>query len=213
VIAVTDAVGADARVVTPCAGDFWDPQWLADGTRIAFTANLGVRPVPDKRSVDNVTVTMRGDGLDPVVLAHDVYSVAASARSRLVAVQHLDFAAVDPNRKLAVFDSASGSERPLGDLAGPNHGGLTDMSADDRELVFFDTGVIHVVNTDGSGMRDLAVGTDATYGPRWSPNGTRILYEKMQGDGHEIFSVDPDGSDVRNLTDTPSVDEALCFVT
>jgi Tol biopolymer transport system component len=88
------------------------------------------------------------------------------------------------------------------------------MSPDDRELAIFDTGVIHVVRTDGSGMRDLDVGTHVTYGPRWSPDGTRILYEKLVGqDDYEIFSVNPDGSDPRSITDTAAVDEALCFVT
>jgi Tol biopolymer transport system component len=42
--------------------------------------------------------------------------------------------------------------------------------------------------------------------PRWSPDGQRIaFYDRVEGNS-EIFSVKPDGSDLRRLTTDPSID-------
>ena len=58
------------------------------------------------------------------------------------------------------------------------------------------------MNVDGSGRRVLAPGT----GPRWSPDGTRLVFASGTGNPDErpdLYSVAPDGSGLARLTDRP----------
>ncbi len=66
---------------------------------------------------------------------------------------------------------------------------------------------IWTINTDGTGARNLAPGTE----PAVSPDGTKIAFERGVGDAgshesgnHEIFTMNADGSGVRQLTSTPN---------
>lgn len=43
--------------------------------------------------------------------------------------------------------------------------------------------------------------------PGWSPDGSRILFTRRQADGnYDVFTIRPDGADLRRLTDAPAVD-------
>ncbi len=62
---------------------------------------------------------------------------------------------------------------------------------------------LFVVNVDGSGLRNLTGdgGTGQEYGPAWSPDGTRIAYERGQSSGQgSIYSIGADGGNPVNLT-------------
>jgi Tol biopolymer transport system component len=57
---------------------------------------------------------------------------------------------------------------------------------------------IWLMNADGSNQRQLVEGRDAS----WSPDGTRIAFERQVNGGRpQLFTVRPDGSDLRQLTD------------
>ena len=62
----------------------------------------------------------------------------------------------------------------------------------------------HIVsaNPDGTGVVKLTSGPAGTYdfNPDWSPDGTRIAFERDAGASQEIFTMDADGSDVRQIT-------------
>ena len=54
-----------------------------------------------------------------------------------------------------------------------------------------------VVNTDGAGLGVLAGGKGCQYFPRWSPDGSKIVYmESVPGDNNpqELWVVNADGS-------------------
>ncbi len=56
-------------------------------------------------------------------------------------------------------------------------------------------GDICVVNTDGSGWRNLTNRVDWDAGPAWSPDGARIVFASHTGPRRELYTMRPDGSD------------------
>jgi len=101
--------------------------------------------------------------------------------------------------------------------------GDPDWSPDGRMLAFTDDGgdqgdtnVIQVVSAEGTGRRTI---TDPSspgftpdpsphgiqaYAPEWSPDGTTVAFARYLQGGSEIYSVAPDGSQLRRLTEGDS---------
>jgi Tol biopolymer transport system component len=111
---------------------------------------------------------------------------------------------VDASRKNSPFDSldiyrmnadGTGQRNLTGHLA---QYGLVSPSPDGRRVVFQSdrgsSGVAHVwvMNTDGSGLKQL-VAEYSTY-PRWSPDGTRIAFQKLDAEGLHVFVMNADGT-------------------
>jgi Tol biopolymer transport system component len=76
---------------------------------------------------------------------------------------------------------------------------------------------IYVMNADGSGLRNLTHSPEHDFSPAWSPDGREIVFVRSRatlpwsgppnvpGD-EEIYVMNADGSDQRNLTRTPGSD-------
>lgn len=58
---------------------------------------------------------------------------------------------------------------------------------------------IYVVKPDGTGFDTRATGMTEE-NPVWSPDGTRILFERTVGGAKDIFSMNADGTGIANLT-------------
>jgi len=69
---------------------------------------------------------------------------------------------------------------------------------------------IHVMNSDGT---DQVMPTDEgrwvyEEHPSWSPDSKKIAFVKQTPDGfHDIFTINADGSDLRNITQTHRISE------
>ena len=74
---------------------------------------------------------------------------------------------------------------------------------------------IYVMDTDGSNPRNLTNNPNEDWGPSWSPDSKRIVFSSDR-DGHvhakhgwptsEIYVMDADGGNPRNLTNNPNED-------
>mgnify|MGYP001600706687 CR=1 FL=1 len=107
---------------------------------------------------------------------------------------------------ICVMDAAGGSRRELTDESGycvapawsPDGSAIAYMAreGDDDWDVF-------VIGADGTGGRRLTrrLGFDGY--PAWSPDGSRIAFESDRGGTGNIFTVDPDGGDERQITQSP----------
>lgn len=70
------------------------------------------------------------------------------------------------------------------------------------------TNHLYVVRSDGSQLNELASLTESVQ-PAWSGDGTRIAFVARGQDNAEIFTVEPDGDDVRRLTHDAPGDAAM----
>ena len=61
---------------------------------------------------------------------------------------------------------------------------------------------IHIVNRDGSGLRELIDAGDGTpvFNPTWSPDGNELIYNKRTGGVRDLFKVALDGGVPEQLT-------------
>ncbi len=71
-------------------------------------------------------------------------------------------------------------------------------------------GLLHVMDADGTNLRQV-IFEDYVNSPSWSPNGEQITFGGWNST--DIFVVDADGSDLRQLTDLDSFDDCLCYAT
>jgi hypothetical protein len=64
------------------------------------------------------------------------------------------------------------------------------------------TGDIYIRDFAGSNPKPLAASSEPEFSPRWSPDGSRIAYAQAYGGpgGSDVFVIDPDGSDLKNLS-------------
>jgi dipeptidyl aminopeptidase/acylaminoacyl peptidase len=62
-------------------------------------------------------------------------------------------------------------------------------------------GDIHVMNADGSGITNITNHPAEDQDPAWSPDGELIAFRSDRGGDEEIYTMRPDGSEIRRLTD------------
>ncbi len=78
-----------------------------------------------------------------------------------------------------------------------------NVSPDGQWLAFYFWGNqedIALVRTDGTGLRTLTDDLHRDRAPRWSPDGKRILFYSNRSGKYELWTIQPDGSGLRQLT-------------
>lgn len=152
----------------------------------------------------------------PLMIAAAVV-VACSVALLLALSEEAQAAFPGKNGRIAYFDRSGsgddyeiysmkpdGTDRTLlsGDAANDY---APDVSSDGEKIAFVSlrsgANKIYVMNADGTAARNLSGSEVGEGGPTWSPDGTEIAFEK---DG-DVWVMDADGSDRKNLTKTPPV--------
>jgi TolB protein len=118
-----------------------------------------------------------------------------------------------------LYDFATGEARAVTD--GRLHGNAPVLSPDGSRIVFHgvpDGDVengnwdIYTVNTDGTDLFRVTTGDEMDLFPDWSPDGTRIVFEKERADrGRDLFILNADGTGEERLTDRPGEDGSAAW--
>jgi Tol biopolymer transport system component len=116
--------------------------------------------------------------------------------------------------ELAFVDLASGATTGTGVVPG---GSEVDVSPDGTRMTFVDqSGAVAVANADGSNVQPFAstISAEDASAPRWSPDGTRIVYQR-EGPAQRLgnlFVLDVTSGQVKQITNLPPVKASLYYM-
>ncbi len=180
-----------------------EPEYSPDGNRIAFR-----RSVP---GAGEVIVVTREDGSSPVILgdgptAGGLKQLDWSPDSRFV----LATTSATPTRVL-LFDAAgSASPRLIASDVDPYQRPFRPPTGAEvlvrRATPDGDAAIVAVDVATGTARTVVTAIGGATGEARWSPDGSRIVYDANpvdKSDSHELFLVNADGSDAHRVTTMP----------
>jgi len=93
-------------------------------------------------------------------------------------------------------------------LVAPHEVASARWSADGTEIISETTqGKLFVVRPDGTGLSMIRLQTGTTkyfaFAPAWSPDGTQIVFCMSINGQEDIYTANADGSDVKQVTNTP----------
>ncbi len=198
--------GSDQRPVTQDAHVDWNPVWSHDGRHILFVSDRGGTMNLWRVAVDEKTGEVQGEPR-PVTtevsawsgypsISRDGTRIAYVSESQTANVQRI---AIDlPSHR--VVGQPAWVTRGAGEVKAcdpsPDGAWMACARGGRQEDVF-------LVRPDGSDRRMVTNDPHRDRYPRWSPDGGRLAFFSDRNGSWEIWSVSLDGSELRQLTDTP----------
>ena len=194
----------------------WAPAWSPGGDKIAYQSRVG-----GIFGIVNIYL-MDADGRNPTKLTDDLFHDDRPSWSP--DGKKIAFAAYlrpqEDWRKTGIFVIDANGRNRINLTQNPNarsshvswspDGSRIAYTASPKPLLIHAPFNIHVMNADGTNKVMLTKEDRWAYewAPCWSPDSSTIAFVKQTPDGfHDIFKINADGSDLRNITQTHRVDE------
>jgi Tol biopolymer transport system component len=187
----------------------WNPVWSPDGKYLYFASNRGGSMNLWRLPIDEPTGRVTGPP-EPVTAPSEWSgspSLSRDGRRILYATNeskaNLERAVIDPAGNDPAGLGAPGALEPI--TQGSRGIRSCDVSPDGQWIAFHATVPqedLFVVRTDGGGLRALTNDAFRDRYPRWSPDGTLLLFQSDRSGRNEAWSIRPDGSELRPVTRT-----------
>ena len=199
--------GTNTRMVSSLDGGAFFPTWSPDAMRLVV-GNYG----------DARAWVMSSDGTNarPVVDGADDQQLPALSPDgrKIVFTTARNFGPTFAVFELYVMDMDGSHVTRLTTSPDSTFGynAYAAWSPDGKQIAFIRSingSVPHlfVMNSDGSGMKQLLTGDLPDFGVAWSPDGKKLAISRDAGFGGDIFVANADGTGLTNVTKTGDVDE------
>jgi serine/threonine protein kinase len=197
------ADGSDPQRVTDAASVDWNPVWARDGAHLYYESDRGGVMNPWRIAIDERTGRLRGEP-QPIGLPTSWSGqLSLSANERRLVYRTSEMTA---QIRRVPFDAGArritGPTERMFDTAIPAVG--FDITADGW-IVFRTAAMqedVYVMHVDGSGLRRLTDDEAKDRNPVWSPDGREAAFYSNRSGRYEIWTVDRDGSNLRQRTAT-----------
>ena len=199
------ANGGDPVVAIDDDFENWNPVWSPDGAHLYFVSDRSGTMNLWRLPINEVSGAPSGPAEPITIPSAYIQQVSFSRDGKRMAYTRVDKKA---NIKEISFDDKTakivGTPRPI--LQGSSLATQPDVSGDERKLVFSSLGEqredLFTISLQ-SGSREKVALTSDSYKdrmPRWSPDGQKVAFYSDRSGNYEIWIVNKDGSDLRQLT-------------
>jgi Tol biopolymer transport system component len=196
------ADGGSAVQVTRDPSTDWHPVWSPDGAFLYFLSDRAGSMNLWRVAIDENSGETRGDPEQVTMPSADTlhFSFARAGR-RLAYINRVR----SGNIARVAFDPVK--ETVVGPVSPLTHGSWLALTPDispDGQWVAFNTWNqpedLYIARVDGTGQRQLTNDAHRDRFPNWSPDGKRIAFYSNRTGAYEFWSIQPDGSGLRQLT-------------
>ena len=194
--------GGQPVPVTSDAAIDWNPVWSPDGHSLYFASNRGGSMNLWRVAIDERSGRVLGQPQALTAPSGFVQHLSVSANGRQVAYASLGKTA--SIQKIA-FDPVTGTSTgaPVSVLGGSRYLSHVAPSPDGQWLLCYSIANqldILISRSDGTGERALTHDPANDRNPTWSPDGRQIAFFSNRSGKNQIWSIRPDGSQLRQLT-------------
>lgn len=196
---VMNTDGSGRRRLTTDQAIDTSPSWFPDGQKVIFSSDRS-------GNYDLWSIRADGTGLTPLTsFASDEATPSVSPDGQTIAfASNMD----RTNFDIWLMDVNGGNLRQLtrkNDSASAISDGVPQWSPDGTQLVFerwTSQWDVYRINVDGTGLTRLTNSSDHDGDPVFSPNGGTVAFSSSRSGWWQIWLMNPDGSNQRQLTGT-----------